>query len=166
LMEFNTAFWTKDGESNPYGKDLTAKGLRNMIANAAKLTPRPEAYDASPVRLGRGTPRGYLRKAFVPLWKRLNERASDPDSPICPGESGSSSTSGAEEAQSRDFTPDVSDEPDAPGHRETPLDPLTHSLTEYCLDCGTELTAEEAEASSGSYCREHLDERRSGQSDE
>ena len=159
LMEFNKAFWTASGDSNPYGKDLTAKGLRNMIANAAKLTPRPEVYDATSTRLARGAPRGYFRKAFVPLWERLNERVSDPDSPLCPGASGASGVSGAEDAQSRDSAPDTSDAPDAPGHRETPLDPLAHSLIEYCMDCGTELTEDEAAA--GSYCRECLDDRES-----
>ena len=71
LMEFNKAFWSKDGDANPYGKDLTAKALRRMIANAARLTPQPKDFDVAPVQPDRGEPRGYFRKAFIPLWRRL-----------------------------------------------------------------------------------------------
>lgn len=157
LKEFNKAYWSKDGDSNPYGKDLTAKGLRSMIANAAKLTPRPEAYDVAPIQPSRGARRGYFRQAFVPLWRRLNisERV-DETAPVRPDESDAHSASGAEGQETAPDSPTASDSSGIYGGTES-----THSLTEWCLDCGTELTAENM--TSGSYCLECLDARESGE---
>jgi hypothetical protein len=154
LTSLNAAFWGKDGDENPYGKELTAKGLKNMLFNAVKLTPRPELYDIAPIQPSRGANRGYFRNSFVPLWRRLQvgECETTPSPPNSPDERDATDASDADEAQSWDVASDASD---ASGIYEE--EEVSHSQIEWCLDCGTELSNEQAALSS--YCQECLDER-------
>jgi hypothetical protein len=157
LKAYNPSFWTKDGDENPYEKDLSAKGLRNMIYGAIKLTPRPELYaDIAPVQPSRGAQRGYFRKAFDPLWDRLgiDKQVGDPrrqpDQPVHLDKPDAPDVSDAEET--RDCAPDTPDTPDAPDEPDTP--DTSGESAGWCWDCGTEFTG-----SDGTYCQECFDQR-------
>jgi hypothetical protein len=76
LITHNPEYW---GPNSGYGKALTDTRFAQIVARASRVTPH---------RVGGRGPRGYLRSALEPVWRRLGIELGAPGEPGAPGANG------------------------------------------------------------------------------
>jgi Protein of unknown function (DUF3631) len=152
LVAHDPDYW---GADSPYGKTLTEHRFGRLLSQAAKVTSQQEVTSQRPGGTG---PRGFLRSQLEPVWKRLgmirSHETEDPPEPS--GESDESGESGDQQIYP-DQKPQVTASTVSTASTALPpeVGQVAH-FAEHCLDCGTELTAEEA-AIDHYACAQHRD---------